>query len=442
VAFAPALAVSRGVGRVRVAGNVGVLFRPEAQSAGLEVDDELFWRVGLGYRLGSEDRPVELDATLSGGTAATDPFSAQNQSPVELLGWGSLHLNREVVAFVGGGAGLAAGYGTPDWRVLGGLRFHRDNDDEDRDGIFRRADRCPSEPEDRDDFEDLDGCPDPDNDADGVADAGDRCPAEKETANNFEDDDGCPDVADGDKDGIADNVDKCMLEPETVNAYQDTDGCPDDADADRDGVLAAQDKCLEVAEDADGFQDDDGCPDPDNDADGVVDAEDRCPAEAGVVENRGCPDTDRDADTVVDRVDNCPDEKGTPENAGCPKKQLVVITKDKLEILDSVYFKTNKAVIEKKSYPLLDNVAAVLIAHPEIVKVRVEGHTDSQGPDEKNLVLSQKRAQAVVDYLIKKGVPAERLEAVGFGETQPVGDNAFKEGRALNRRVVFKIISE
>jgi outer membrane protein OmpA-like peptidoglycan-associated protein len=119
---------------------------------------------------------------------------------------------------------------------------------------------------------------------------------------------------------------------------------------------------------------------------------------------------------VIDTADNCPDEPGPPENQGCAKEQLVKITGGKLEILDVVYFKLNKAVIEKRSYALLDNVASVLGAHEEIKKVRVEGHTDSQGSDASNKKLSQNRANAVRKYLVDAGVDASRLDAMGFGE--------------------------
>jgi outer membrane protein OmpA-like peptidoglycan-associated protein len=189
----------------------------------------------------------------------------------------------------------------------------------------------------------------------------------------------------------------------------------------------------------DGFQDSDGCPDLDNDEDGIPDTADRCPLEAGPAANQGCPDTDRDGDTVVDRLDNCPDEKGLPENAGCPKKQLVKITDDKLEIIESVYFKTDRAVIEPRSFALLDNVAAVLKTH-DTLHIQVEGHTDSQGDDAYNKGLSQRRAEAVVAYLTKKGIAADRLIAMGFGEEQPIADNRTAQGRAQNRRVVFTVL--
>jgi outer membrane protein OmpA-like peptidoglycan-associated protein len=145
---------------------------------------------------------------------------------------------------------------------------------------------------------------------------------------------------------------------------------------------------------------------------------------------------------VVDRLDNCPDEKGVVENAGCAAKQLVAIKAGKIDILDKVFFKTGKDVIEKKSFKLLDNVAQVLAAHPELKKVRVEGHTDNAGDAAKNKELSARRAKAVVTYLVGKGLAADRLVDAGFGDEKPIADNATAEGKAQNRRVEFVIVDE
>ncbi len=279
---------------------------------------------------------------------------------------------------------------------------------------------------------------DPDPDKDGVLDPSDRCPTENGGTNP----DGCP-TRDKDGDSVVDADDMCVDQAETVNGFQDTDGCPDTIpDTDADGFDDLVDKCKDQAEDKDAFEDEDGCPDPDNDGDGVLDAKDKCPGTTGPVENAGCPDTDGDGDTVVDRLDNCPEEKGTVKNQGCKAKQLVVITKDQLKILDSVKFVTGSTKLSPASNKLLDNIARVLLSHLEIWKVKVEGHTDDVGDDAKNMLLSQGRAQSVVNYRVKKGVAPERLEGVGHGETKPVEDNATKKGKAQNRRVEFNIINE
>lgn len=272
-----------------------------------------------------------------------------------------------------------------------------------------------------------------DSDGDGITDDADRCPKQA-----GDPPDGCPKRKDSDGDGIMDDVDRCKSEPETVNSFEDDDGCPDKVpDKDGDGLSDALDSCIDQPEDVDGFEDTDGCPDPDDDKDGVLDGSDKCPREAGPVENKGCPDTDRDGDGVVDRLDNCPDEPGTAANHGCKKKQLAMITQTSIKILDKVYFNTNKATIQKRSNRLLDNVALVIKNHPEIPTIRIEGHTDDKGKDDYNKDLSQRRADRVRLYLIDKGVPEDRLEAVGFGEEKPVADNSTAKGRAANRRVEF-----
>lgn len=179
--------------------------------------------------------------------------------------------------------------------------------------------------------------------------------------------------------------------------------------------------------------------DNDPDKDTVMNPDDKCPDVAGPVENLGCPDQDRDGDTVVDRLDNCPDEAGDPAEQGCVKKQLVQIQTGSLVILDVIYFKKGSDVIERKSHKLLKNLAQVINSHPNITKIRIEGHTSEEGSSERNQELSQKRAESVKAFLVKEGVAEDRLEPVGFGETVPVADNKTHAGRVKNRRVEFKI---
>ena len=125
---------------------------------------------------------------------------------------------------------------------------------------------------------------------------------------------------------------------------------------------------------------------------------------------------------------------------GCNKRQLVNLDGGKLDILDRVFFKTNKAVIRNVSFELLDNVAMVINNHPEIAQIRVEGHTDGRGSDAYNKKLSQSRAESVVRYLIRKGAKKSRLVAKGFGEVKPIESNESDEGRTANRRVEFVIV--
>ncbi|MEM8608573.1 MAG: OmpA family protein [Myxococcota bacterium] len=212
-------------------------------------------------------------------------------------------------------------------------------------------------------------------------------------------------------------------------------------DTDGDGIPDVDDACPLEPEDFDGFQDEDGCPDLDNDSDGILDVDDACPNEPGPPENKGCPDLDRDGDTLVDRLDNCPDEPGPVENQGCPTEQRVFIEEGEIQLLEKIYFDFDSAKLQERSFEVLDNVAEVLKAHPEVTLVRVEGHTDSRGNDAYNMRLSQRRAESVVRYLVKAGIKRKRLDAEGFGESDPLIPNATTEEEySKNRRVEFEFV--
>lgn len=185
-------------------------------------------------------------------------------------------------------------------------------------------------------------------------------------------------------------------------------------------------------------------PDEDWDRDGVPNAKDECPRVPGPAELDGCPD--RDGDGIPDQDDKCPDQAGPVQNDGCPVAEgepLVEIETERLSLKDAIHFDTAKDTIKAESFKILDQVAELLKQHAELKKIRVEGHTDNVGSGPYNKDLSQRRARSVVRYLVDRGgVPAQRLEAAGFGFERPVTSNATAVGRSKNRRVEFTILGE
>lgn len=287
--------------------------------------------------------------------------------------------------------------------------------DSDKDGISDRDDKCPFKPEDKDAFQDEDGCPEPDNDMDGLLDPDDKCPVDAEDMDGFEDEDGCPDY-DNDEDGVPDTLDNCPSDPEDKDNFEDEDGCPD-PDNDADGVLDPDDKCPNLPEDIDSYEDEDGCPEYDNDKDGIPDSTDECIFEAEVF--NGFKDKD-----------GCPDSLAKPTE----KETKALYTK-----LANINFKTGSAELTSSSYNALNFVVSFLRQYPHL-RYEIQGHTDSRGDDEYNLLLSAARASSVRAYLLHQGIPDSNLIAIGYGETKPIASNKTAKGRAQNRRVAFKII--
>ncbi len=245
----------------------------------------------------------------------------------------------------------------------------------------------------------------------------------------------------------------CSNGPEDYDGFEDSDYC-EDPDNDADGVPDAQDRCPNDPEDRDGVLDEDGCSDPDNDADGKLDDEDRCPIEPedfdGNEDNDGCPDPDNDRDGRPDTIDQCDndpedldrfeDEDGCPEPGPLPV--VVTRTESRLLLSQRIYFEYDSDVIRNVSFDILNEVAATLRRNPDITAMRIEGHTDSQGVAQYNLDLSFRRARAVVEYLVQRGVERPRLDFRGFGSQRMAGADDTPDGQALNRRVEFVIVSQ
>jgi len=466
VTFRPRVVAGYRIQKLNVAANLGYLVRENSRIFSSEIADQLLYGVGASYQ--AHERVVVLAelfgraafSTQSGcrydtteGKTVCDGQSGNDLDayPLETDFGARVRVVHGVHATAGVGFGLIKAIGSPQVRVLLGAVWAPDFKDTDGDGIPDHKDACPTQPEDKDGYRDDDGCPDLDNDEDLIPDARDKCPNEAEDKDTFQDDDGCPDP-DNDGDGIPDIKDACPFKPETKNGFKDDDGCPDVPDRDGDGIEDSKDKCPDEAEDKDNFEDLDGCPDPDNDNDGVPDNFDDCPLQPedmdGFKDDDGCPDLDNDGDGVPDATDKCPDKpetiNGYQDEDGCPDKgkPQVVIEQNKITILKKVFFATAKATIKRISFNILNQVALVLRANPQVKGIRIEGHTDSRGNAKKNKILSQQRAEAVRDYLIKQGIEPGRLFAVGYGPEKPIADNRTNKGRADNRRVEFVILEQ
>ncbi len=414
----PKLVLEGHVSKVRLAANIGARVRPEKKSIReLELSHELTYGAAVDFDIANDYVHLLAEAFGAAPIAEIDPKS--NASPLELLAAARIFMPAGPVFTVGAGMGLIPDYGTPNFRVVLGFAWDKRELDRDGDGILDYDDQCPDDPEDKDEFQDEDGCPDPDNDEDGILDVDDECPLDPEDRDGFEDENGCPDP-DNDKDGIPDVKDSCPDKPETVNEWQDEDGCPDEIpDTDGDGLKDNVDQCPQDPEDFDGFKDEDGCPDPDNDRDGILDVDDKCPNEPEIING-------------VDDDDGCPDQG----------EVKVKVEAEKIEIYEKIYFELDKAIIRPISFSILDQVVRVVVRNPQIKKIRIEGHTDSQGTEAYNLDLSKRRAAAVMEYLTTAGVDPSRLESEGYGEGQPIDTNDTREGRANNRRVEFKILEQ
>jgi OOP family OmpA-OmpF porin len=376
-------------------------------------DDLITFGFGSAFRVA---RSFDILLELYGTQIAKEIGTKGTLSMEALLGFKYFVTNRSYL-YAAGGAGIPkTGFQAADARAVLGFLYEPSVGDRDGDGIPDDDDGCPDDAEDKDGFEDSDGCPDLDNDGDGILDVNDSCPLVKEDYDGDSDEDGCPEGREGDRDGdgIPDEVDECPDEPEDFDGFEDDDGCPD-RDNDGDGILDENDLCPDDPEDFDGFEDEDGCPDPDNDGDRILDVDDACP---------------NDPETY----------NGNEDEDGCPDKGLVILEDTQITILQKVYFETDSAIIKPQSFPLLDAVAATLNSSPQITLVEIQGHADDRGSDQYNIKLTRARAESVMNALIERGVIKDRLRSAGYGERCPIDPKRNPAAWEKNRRVEFKII--
>lgn len=415
-----------------IAANVGHRGLPEVMLDDVQWGDQLAWRVGAGYGF-----TEAVGASLDVGGYISYPIPAEaSVAPAEgLLGlW--VKPTKSLVLRAGGGSGIGAGVGAPDFRGIFSIAYEPPHiRDLDGDGIVDKQDSCPSDKEDFDGYKDADGCPDLTTRVavSFVDDSGQPVPGVKWSVAGPElTRDGADQLAfevhpndyrvKAEADGYA-SVDsklsipdrasyKTQLEMRAIKGRVairviDVDGNPVEATIrlgqappfeTKEGKRAVStrpgDYVIQVL--ADGYK-------PVRDVLEVVDAE---------------------TTTVTIKVE----------------KAKAKMTKEKIEILEKVYFDTNKATIKAESFGLLDDVASLLQAYPDIKLLSVEGHTDSRGSASANKRLSQARAESVMEYLVKAGISPTRLQAAGYGPERPIDPARNAAAYEKNRRVEFVIL--
>jgi outer membrane protein OmpA-like peptidoglycan-associated protein len=411
VRFSPRISVAGDISMFTYAGRIGLNYRPLTESIGTSsLGTEMTIAASAGIRLGDK-KQLLIGPELFGSTTTNDSAFDKQTTPLEWI-FGGHYTVSDFRFGAGIGTGLTRGWGAPVLRTVLNAEWAPGVDkDSDGDHIMDREDACPTVPGVRTTDPRTNGCPLPP-------------PAPK----------------DRDADGIIDDVDACPDVPGVASTDPKKNGCP--ADRDNDGIFDAVDACPDVAGVKDPDPKKNGCP-PDRDADGIFDSEDACPDVAGVKDpdpkKNGCP-PDRDGDGIPDPVDACPDAAGPadpdPKKNGCP---LARIEGGEVKITEQVKFITGSADILRDSDPLLTAVGTILKEHPELTKVRVEGHTDNRGAAGMNKNLSERRAASVVKWLTTFGIEKKRLTAKGFGMERPIDTNETDAGRTNNRRVEFHI---
>lgn len=383
--------------RFRLALNAGVHNGPAAQLENVTLNDGLVLRLGGTYAI-SPDAGVALE--FAGEKGFADPGIAS--FPLETMASAYGYLGPTMVLRGGVGTGLTRGIGAPDLRLVLGIGYEprppaAAASDSDSDRVPDDTDACPDVPEDRDGTADADGCPDPDNDSDGIPDVGDPCPNDAEDVDGVRDNDGCPEPEQ--RVGVRlINAETGAVIPVGHVVLHGPVG---------DVVLGPE----PVAELVPGTYDVDAMSvafDPVTVPLTISNADPRAPTGGG----------------------NVYEVRLTPS-----KDAKISVSREGIDLREKVYFDTANDVILARSFALLDQVAAVMNAYPEITLLSVDGHTDNRGDDASNLDLSLRRAQSVVNYLIRKGVAGNRLVAKGYGETRPLDAADTEAAWEANRRV-------
>lgn len=413
VRFAPHLNIAGDAGVFAYAIRGGYEYRPlDITYIDTHLGDTITFGGAVGVRV--IDQRLLIGPELYGRTIIEDG-PHRHDTPIEMLLGAHAKAGGGVRINAGAGSAVDRGFGAARFRGLLGVEWfpEPDRSDLDKDGIYDDEDACPNVSGVRTSDPATNGCPPAaprDRDRDGIIDDEDACPDTAGVRTSDPRTNGCPPPPpDRDADGIADDEDACPDVPGVHTSDPKTNGCP-----------------------------------PDRDGDGVLDKDDACPDVAGLKtqdpKTNGCPDSDRDKDGIPNDDDACPDQAGPKSNdaktSGCPR---VFIKNGLIQIMEQPKFDFNKATIKPDSDSLLTEVAKVMTDHPEIKRVRVEGHTDNKGAAAYNEKLSQQRADSVIKWLSSHGIAADRLVAKGMGLTTPLVPNDTEANRALNRRVEFHI---
>jgi len=435
--FAPSIALEERLGILTVGADAGARIRGASPFADAVWGTQIGGSAGASFLVWQAAR-MRVGAEMFAWASVDSQPSGEPMVPSEWIAHvASAPFLAGDIGFVAGGGGAIPWTGeaaltTPRFRFDLGVRYAPEGRDTDGDGVLDRDDSCIDVPEDRDGFQDTDGCPDPDNDGDRIPDARDRCRDQAETVDGFEDEDGCPDP-DDDRDGVLDENDQCRSEAEDKDGVADDDGCPEDDD-DGDGVPDGKDLCPRGAEDKDGFRDEDGCPDPDNDADGIPDATDECPTERedkdGFQDDDGCPDLDNDADGISDATDKCPTEAetidGNDDLDGCPEKGAT--TKPRWS--GSQVMVDGLAGFEKGEATATPALATQIRMMGQLARTRriqvviVEAWPDKATDSSPRATdLAARRAEHVREILVSVGLPADRITAASGDPNDKRGPN-------------------
>ncbi|PIE05522.1 MAG: thrombospondin [Sorangium cellulosum] len=435
----PTLSADYRAAGMFVGAEVGARVRETTNLAGARIGTQGFFALGAGYDiLPKEMFSAALEAyalpTFTGQqTLSRDPNTKQLVAddaseiliPAEWMATlrSAPTPDGDISFSLSGGSALPltdSAVTAPLYRFTAAIRFAPLSRDSDGDNVLDRDDQCPHEQEDKDGFEDEDGCVDADNDRDAIPDTLDRCRDKPEDKDGYEDEDGCPDL-DDDGDGLEDVKDACRFKPEDKDGFQDDDGCPD-SDNDNDGIVDANDRCPNAAEDVDQYNDQDGCPDPDNDGDGIPDEQDKCPLtredKDGYQDSDGCPERDNDADGIPDRIDQCPTQaetiNGKDDRDGCPEagaKDLTIVNGSTVTVANPQRFLPGSAQISPALRAQLLMMAQRALGIQPVRMIVVQTYADRPGMTERNENLAAKRADAIRRVLIEAGLPEKYLAA-------------------------------